>query len=460
MSKRNIIILSSVVVLIALIFSGIYYYQATHFNKHITINNTNVGGLTAEQALSKLEKTVSKNVVYIGNRKIYDGKDTKMGYTNKDLSEVKNLLKKQRTFFPSSKAKNYALNPSETDERQSQTAKKKLEEKLIFMNKDLKAPKDAEARLVQGKMVVTKSVNGEQYDVNRLLKDYQNKVYNSEIHLNPITKQPIKADSQTIKQEKKKLQDLRSQTVDYKLQNIPYSFKGSEVINNATISKDMKYKIDPSDIKKKLDDLNRSKSTLNKPYTFKTHSGKVISVKGGSYGWAIDIDAETKRIQQAFEKGNKSLLAYNIYGVGWNINGVGYHTTANNGIGDTYAEVSIKDQRIWIYKNGKLQVTTHVVTGTHVYNEDTPKGVWYIEYKASPSTLTGSEVGNPNYSVKVNYWAPFTTSGCGFHDAKWRKNWSNTAYIKNGSGGCVNTPPSVMKKVYDNLEQNEPVVIY
>ncbi|MFD2618629.1 L,D-transpeptidase family protein [Terrilactibacillus laevilacticus] len=460
MSKKNIIILSSVVVIVALIFTGVYYYKATHFNRHITINNTNVGGLTADQALNKLKTTVSKNVVYIGDKQIYDGKDTKMGFTTQDLSEVKNILKEQRTFLPTSKAKNYELSPSKTDQKQSQTIKKKVEEKLKSMNKDLKAPKDAEAHLEEGKIVVSKSVNGDQYDVDRLLKDYQKQAYNSEIHLNPIYKQPVKANSQTIKQEKKMLKELVNRTVDYKLQNQPYSFKGSEIIKNASISKDMKYKIDTNGIKKKLDDLNRSKSTLNKNYTFKTHSGKVISVKGGSYGWAIDLDAETKRIEEAFEKGNKSILAYNIYGVGWSTNGVGYHTTSNNGIGDTYAEVSIKDQRIWIYKNGKLQVTTHVVTGTHVYNEDTPKGVWYIEYKASPSTLTGSEVGNPNYSVKVNYWAPFTTSGCGFHDAKWRKNWSNTAYIKNGSGGCVNTPPNVMKKVYDNLEQNEPVVIY
>lgn len=81
----------------------------------------------------------------------------------------------------------------------------------------------------------------------------------------------------------------------------------------------------------------------------------------------------------------------------------GYHTITNNGIGDTYAEVSIQEQRIWIYKNGQLVVTTPVVTGRHEVNEDTPSGVWYIMYKQSPSTLKGSEVGNLNYSVKVAY---------------------------------------------------------
>ena len=63
---------------------------------------------------------------------------------------------------------------------------------------------------------------------------------------------------------------------------------------------------------------------------------------------------------------------------------------------------------------GKLAVDTNVVTGRHNTNEDTSPGVWYIMYKESPSTLKGSEVGNPNYSVKVNYWAPFTLDGQGF----------------------------------------------
>jgi hypothetical protein len=65
-----------------------------------------------------------------------------------------------------------------------------------------------------------------------------------------------------------------------------------------------------------------------------------------------------------------------------------------------------------------------------------------------------------HYRVQVAYWAPFTDSGCGFHDASWRTNWSSTAYLHQGSGGCVNTPPNIMKTVYDNLSTYEPVVVY
>jgi hypothetical protein len=460
MRKINFIILGSIIILIALIFTGIHYYQSTRFNSNITINGTKVGGLNADQAIKKLISASSKNIVYVGREKIFDGKDTKMGFTDKNLAEVKKLLSRQRTFLPSSKAKNYSLIPDKQDRYQSQTLKKKVEEKLTAMNKNLKAPKDAQVYLEQGKIIVSKSSNGTQLDVASLLKDYQKQEYNSEIYLNPVYIQPIKADSPFIKKEKDMLKELVQRTVTYKVQNQLYSLKASDLIKNVSITKNMKYRIDTSDIKAKVDEINRSKSTLNKNFLFKTHSGSVVSVKGQSYGWTINVGKETKLIQEAFEKGENSILASNIYGAGYSTYGIGYHTTTNHGIGDTYAEVSIEDQRIWIYKNGKLEATTPVVTGRHDVHEDTPKGVWYIMYKQSPSILVGSEVGNPHYSIKVAFWAPFTNSGCGFHDASWRTNWASNAYLKQGSGGCINTPPSVMKSVYGNLVQNEPVVIY
>lgn len=458
LANRKFIAIS--IIIIALLLAAISYFQATRFNAHVTINDTNVSGLTADQAIKKLESSVLKNQIYIGQQKIFDEKDTKAGFTNNDLPGVKKLLKKQWTFFPSSKPKQYILIPAKPDPYRTQTMKQQVEEKLIFMNKSLKAPQDAEVHLVQGKIIISKSNNGKQYDTAQLLQDYQKQEYNSEIHLNPVYIQPIKVDSPIVKKEGKMLQDLLQRTVDYKVQDNVYTLKAKDLIKDASVSKDMKVTINADDIKNKIAEINSSQSTLNKNFTFKTHSGSVISVKGQGYGWALNVEKETMRIQEAFEKGEKSILASNIYGVGWSNEGIGYETTTNNGIGDTYAEVSIAEQRIWIYKNGQLVLTTNVVTGRHNTHEDTSPGVWYILFKRSPSTLVGSEVGNPNYSVKVAYWAPFTNSGQGFHDASWRKNWSSTAYLTAGSGGCVNTPPSNMKTVYDNLSRYEPVVIY
>ena len=452
--------ISSIVAVGALVCGGLSYYQSNHFNAQITINGLNVGGLTADQALQKLETFKLKNEVYVGDERIFDGNDTKMGFTNQDQSNVQNLLKKQRTFFPSSKAQNYTLKPSEGNTYRSQTMNALVKEKLIGMNKSLKAPQNAEAHLVQGKIVVSKSISGTQYDVSQLLQEYQNQQYNSDIHLNPVYIQPIKENSPIVKKEENILQALLQQTIQYKVQNKVYSLKASDLIKNASLNQNMQVTIDPTDIKNEIQTINKTQSTLNKSFQFKTHSGTLISVKGQTYGWALNVDKETQQIQAAFEKGQSSIVASNIYGNGWNNATIGFNNTANNGIGDTYAEVSIAQQRIWLYRNGQMVLTTNVVTGRHDVGEDTHPGVWYILYKQSPSILVGSEVGMSHYSVPVKYWAPFTNDGEGFHDASWRTNWSSTAYLHNGSGGCVNTPPSVMGSVYKDLSVNEPVVVY
>ncbi|ARC32601.2 hypothetical protein COL52_29180 [Bacillus toyonensis] len=446
--------------IIALLVGGVSYYQVTHFNSNVTINDTKVGGMSADQAIQKLKTSGLANKVYVDQQQILDEKETKTELTEKDLPQVKKLLKSQWTFFPSSKEKNYSVLPKKADQYRSETMKKLVEEKLVSMNKELKAPQDAMAKLEQGKIVISKSVDGKQYDVTSLLKDYDKQKYKSEIHLKSTYIQPIKEDDPIIKKEEQALQNLLGQSVEYKVQNEVYPLKAKDLIQNASMSKDMKVTIDASDIKKKITEINNAKSTLNKNFSFKTHSGSVISVKGQGYGWALDVEKETKQVQQAFEKGEKSLSASNIHGNGWEKEGIGYETTANNGIGDTYAEVSIADQQIWIYKDGKLAVTTNVVTGKHSTSEDTSPGVWYVLYKRTPYTLKGSAVGKADYAVKVDYWVPFTNSGQGFHDAGWRTNWANNAYLTGGSGGCVNLLPNVAKTVYDNLNTYDPVIVY
>ena len=44
---------------------GMSYYQATHFNSNVTINDTKVGGLSADQAIQKLKTSgLAKQSLY------------------------------------------------------------------------------------------------------------------------------------------------------------------------------------------------------------------------------------------------------------------------------------------------------------------------------------------------------------------------------------------------------------
>lgn len=125
-------------------------------------------------------------------------------------------------------------------------------------------------------------------------------------------------------------------------------------------------------------------------------------------------------------------------------------------IGNTYIEISIKQQRMWYYINGEIYVETPVVTG-NVGAYSTPTGAYTIYQKLSPATLTG-----PTWSSYVQYWMAFTYSGCGIHDASWRSasEFGGTTYIGNGSHGCVNTPYDAVKKMYNKAPIGTHVVVY
>ncbi len=124
-------------------------------------------------------------------------------------------------------------------------------------------------------------------------------------------------------------------------------------------------------------------------------------------------------------------------------------------VGTTYIEISLEKQHMWFYKEGKLIVSTDVVTG-YKNAHDTPTGLYYVINKASPARLVGE-----TWDVWVNYWLGVTYDGIGIHDSTWRYGgYGGNIYTYDGSHGCINTPYDEVKKIYDNCEEKTPVVIY
>ncbi len=139
-----------------------------------------------------------------------------------------------------------------------------------------------------------------------------------------------------------------------------------------------------------------------------------------------------------------------------------YSIKAQNGaygqsVGGTYIEISIKEQHMWFYKNGEYILETDVVTGNDDGYHNTPTGYYTIWQRQSPAVLVGA-----GYSSPVDYWLAFTRSGCGIHDASWRSasEYGGTTYKGNGSHGCVNTPYSKVRTIYNNVGIGTPVILY
>lgn len=200
-------------------------------------------------------------------------------------------------------------------------------------------------------------------------------------------------------------------------------------------------------------ELARKYNTMGRPHHFRTSAGKNILITDGDYGWKIDTAKEKKQLAEDIKSGKKvnrkPFFSYEARG---------YYSKVDD-IGDSYVEVSIKEQKLWLYIDGRCKMRAFVVTGDPVRHYDTEKGVYSLTYKESPSTLTGVNSNGSAYSSDVSYWMPFNRNQ-GLHDAPWRNSFGGSEYRGNGSHGCVNCPVNVAKVLYENIEAGFPVIIY
>lgn len=180
---------------------------------------------------------------------------------------------------------------------------------------------------------------------------------------------------------------------------------------------------------------------------FKTTGGKTITTTDGYYGWMLNQIKENARLAKEVKAGkdvNRSPI--------WAQTAVSHNPKCD--YGNTYVEVSIADQMVWYYKNGKRILTTDCVTGDTTQNHGTTPGVYQIEYKQRHATLS-----RQGYSSPVSYWMPFN-SDQGLHDASWRYAFGGSIYQGDGSHGCVNLPVESAKTLYRNIKKGCPVFVY
>jgi len=193
--------------------------------------------------------------------------------------------------------------------------------------------------------------------------------------------------------------------------------------------------------------LAEKRDTYKKSRRFKSTLRGEITVKGSSFGWQIDQETESAALLQHVENGealNKE-PAYLQTGNPWSTNG---------DIGDTYVEVDMGAQHLWLYKVGQLVIDTDVVTGNMSRGYGTPAIVAAIKYKARNAVLRGAD-----YATPVKYWMPFY-GNYGLHDANWRRSFGGDIYLTGGSHGCVNIPPANAKVIFENVEKGTPVILY
>ena len=125
-------------------------------------------------------------------------------------------------------------------------------------------------------------------------------------------------------------------------------------------------------------------------------------------------------------------------------------------------DVDLTEQTARYYDaNGSLLHSCGIVSGLPTADRATPTGVYYLNAKQSPSTLTGYKPnGEIDYETPVSYWMPFVGNSVGLHDATWQSSFGGSRYKTNGSHGCVNLSLSDAQWFYENLSTGTCIITH
>lgn len=189
------------------------------------------------------------------------------------------------------------------------------------------------------------------------------------------------------------------------------------------------------------DNIKKMFNTVGNTRTLTTHAGDEVSIRGGNWGWSVDVNAMKQNIIEALASGNRDVKIAWAQKAYAGSNGKDYD--ANN-----YIEIDMRHQKLYMYKNGECIVDTDIVTGNVQAGHNTPSGSYILNYKTKNTYLRG-----PTWNSFVNYWMPFN-GGIGLHDATWRNSFGGTIYKTDGSHGCVNLPKNAAKTIYENISKD------
>jgi len=253
--------------------------------------------------------------------------------------------------------------------------------------------------------------------------------------------------------EDKRLNRTLEQLNTYAGAKITYRFDSKkEVLDGKTVSKWLKVNkkgkvvIQKDKVNKFVSKLRRKYDTIFSSRKFKTSYGKTVLVTGGDYGWWMNCQKEEKELLKLIKAGKRTKRTPEYYQMAQSYGKKDY--------GDTYVEINLATQHVFLYVKGKKILETDCVTGNSSRGYDTPVGTYSITYTERNATLNGE-----NYSTPVQYWMPFNRN-IGLHDANWRSSFGGEIYKYNGSHGCVNLPPDKAARLFRYVKKGMPVICY
>ena len=269
------------------------------------------------------------------------------------------------------------------------------------------------------------------------------------INFSKLKEQVWEAIDEELEPQIEAINSILATTVVYKLKNGTTYTLDANVMKDWVERNDGKYEISlEKHLPDFLDSLSKKVETKSEGIKFKPTGLDFITVPTSkSSTLSLDKEKEASWLKENLPRSEKFTREP-------------FYSSTPLEIGDTYVELDITRQTVWMYKDGECILESLCVTGNVAGGHSTPTGLYYLTYKTTDAVLRGTNNDGSKYASPVKYWMPFN-GGIGFHDASWRNGkFGGNIYKTDGSHGCVNMPKNNAKILYENINSEIPIIIY
>ena len=460
MGKKPWIIAGSIIGALVVIYLGIAAFFMSHFLVNTSINGKDFSGKTVADVEAYLKEQVADYELTILEQNnvsdVITGSEISLAY--KENSRVQDALENQRQLLWLISLFSESDTDITIEVEYDEAALEGKIQNLQAVTAEQVDPVAAHPEYDGNSFVVAEEQYGTTVDMETLTAKIKEHITEFDTTLDMMDEECYVMPAYT--SDSPEVQAACDEMNKYLKASITYPMDENVVVDKDLISKwvtyddDMKVTFNEDAVREWMREFGKKYDTLGTTRTITTPTGKTAEVSGGTYGWSVDEETETKNLINSIKNGEvaERAPAYK-------------QTAASHGAqdwGSTYIEVDIAAQHMWYIVDGAVGMESDVVTGLPADGRDTPTGVYSILYTERDSTLKGEtdpETGKPSYETPVAFWMPFTWQGHGFHDATWQSSFGGSRYQTNGSHGCVNMPYDKAEQLFNMISAGTPVIM-
>lgn len=453
--KKKIMILG-LFGLIIVLYIGFGIYFTRHFFPRTTLEGRKVGGYTAERLKQKMTEEIHSYALQIKERedKTEQIPGTAISLEPEWNGTIEQLIKEQAAFaWPVQ----IFLKHQQTGKTMVSYDETSLKEQLMALEcmdeKKQKKPVNATFSAYDATkgFQLKPAVMGTKIDADKMLAAVTEAVEGlaeslsieeAGAYINP----KVLDDNEQLQAAIDTLNQYAKASITYQIGEHTHVLDAAEFGKWFKLNKKLQPVFNQELVEDYVDSLSKTYNTCYAAKKLKTSYGKEVTISNSHYGWKVDKDAEKSQIIADIKAGKP--VTRDLH----------YSMTANshgtNDYGDSYVEINLTAQHLFLYKDGKLVIETDFVSGNVARHNASPTGAFGIFGMRKNAVLRGD-----GYATPVSYWMPFA-GNVGMHDATWRKRFGGTIYKTGGSHGCINLPLSAAKTIFEAVENNYPVLVY